>query len=621
MVSDGTADAPETFTIYDAQPAAAAKIAVRRLPRLCRQALRIVWSAGRAELLVVTLLQLLTGGGLAAMLLIGRAGLDALLGAVRDNGSLRTVLPWVLALAAVSTVQMVATAVQRERQQILVELVGRHVEQQVLDIATAVDLTAFETPAFHNRLQRITIGGHQAMDVVHGLSGLLRSAIGVIGVLVALVAIEPALVPLVVLVFFPAWVGASRRGEAFFRFYFGMTPRDRERGYLMSILTGRDSAKEVRAFDLAAYLRRRWERLFDERINELREVSRRQLWFSLAANVASGAILAATLLVVAWLAVRGTVSLASAGVAVAAVAIASERLTMAGYSAGALAEASLYVQDYAAFVEMLPEIERREPTAAGPSSLRRIDVDNVSFTYPTGETPALQDVSLTIAEGEIVALVGENGSGKTTLAKLLAGLYRPDEGSIRWDGVDISTVDRGDLSRAIAPIFQDFVRFHLPARDNIALGRVDSVDDLERITNAAQYADADAFITQLPQGYDTMLGPEFEGGTDLSVGQWQRIALARAFFRGAPFVILDEPTASLDARAEHDLFERIRDLLAGRTVLLISHRFSSVRGADRIYVLDGGRVVESGTHDQLMADTGLYAELFSLQAAAYLTES
>jgi len=458
------------------------------------------------------------------------------------------------------------------------------------------------------------------MDVVHGLSGLLRSAIGVIGVLAALVAIEPALVPLVVLVFFPAWAGAARRGEAFFRFYFGMTPRDRERGYLMGILTGRDPAKEVRAFDLAGYLRRRWERLFDERLSELRDVSRRQLWFSLAANVGSGAILAATLLLVAWLAVRGTVSLAGAGVAVAAVAIAGERLTMAGYSAGALAEASLYVQDYAAFLAMLPEIERREPTAPGASSFRRIDVDNVSFTYPTGDQPALHDISLTIEAGEIVALVGENGSGKTTLAKLLAGLYRPDKGVISWDGVDIGTVDRGDLSRAIAPIFQDFVRFHLPARDNIGLGRVDHVDDLDGIRNAARYADADVFIAELPAGYDTMLGPEFVGGTDLSVGQWQRIALARAFFRGAPFVVLDEPTASLDARAEHDLFERIRGLLAGRTVLLISHRFSSVRSADRIYVLDGGRVVESGTHDELMAESGLYAELFSLQAAAYLTE-
>jgi ATP-binding cassette subfamily B protein len=399
-----------------------------------------------------------------------------------------------------------------------------------------------------------------------------------------------------------------------------MTPRDRERDYLMGLLTARDVAKEVRAFDLADYLRSRYDRLFAERIAELRRVARQQLWVYVAANLAAGAILAATLLLLAWLTVRGSVSLSGAGVAVAAVAIAGERLTVAGYSMGALGEASLYIQDYLAFVGMLPELQRQQPVASGASSFRRIDVEDVSFTYPAGEEPALRGVSMTIESGEIVALVGENGSGKTTLAKLLAGLYPPDSGVIRWDGVDIATVDRADLSRSIAPIFQDFVRFHLAARDNIGLGRVDRVDDLDGITEAARYADADGFIAALPAGYETRLGPEFVGGTDLSVGQWQRIALARAFFRGAPFVILDEPTASLDARAEHDLFERIRGLLAGRTVLLISHRFSSVRSADRIYVLDGGRVVESGTHDELMAQSGLYAELFSLQAAAYLTE-
>jgi ATP-binding cassette subfamily B protein len=227
-------------------------------------------------------------------------------------------------------------------------------------------------------------------------------------------------------------------------------------------------------------------------------------------------------------------------------------------------------------------------------------------------------VSLTVRAGEVVALVGENGSGKTTLAKLLAGLYQPETGQVRWDGVDIATVDPEQLRRSIAVIFQDFVRFHLTARDNVAFGRVEAADDEPGIRAAARQAGAEEFLAALPKGYDTLLGPQFEGGTDLSVGQWQRVALARAFFREAPFVVLDEPTAALDSRAEHELFERIRTLLAGRTVLLISHRFSSVRTADRIYVLEAGRVVETGTHEELMRSRGLYAELFSLQAAAYL---
>jgi ATP-binding cassette subfamily B protein len=231
------------------------------------------------------------------------------------------------------------------------------------------------------------------------------------------------------------------------------------------------------------------------------------------------------------------------------------------------------------------------------------------------------DVSLHVGAGEVVALVGENGSGKTTLAKLLAQLYRPDRGRVLWGGVDTATLDQARLRRDVTLIFQDFVQYVLSAGENIGLGRHERLDDGDAIRAAARLADVDEVVTALPEGYGTLLGNEFVGGRDLSKGQWQRIALARAFFRDAPLIVLDEPTAALDARAEHDLFERVRDLFRGRGVLLISHRFSSVRSADRIYVLMGGRVVESGSHDDLMAAGGLYAELFTLQAAAYLAEA
>jgi ATP-binding cassette subfamily B protein len=218
----------------------------------------------------------------------------------------------------------------------------------------------------------------------------------------------------------------------------------------------------------------------------------------------------------------------------------------------------------------------------------------------------------------VIALVGENGSGKTTLAKMLAGLYRPERGRITWDDTDLAEVDADELRRSVAVIFQDFERYLLPARENVGLGRHERVHAFEEIVEAARRADADDFLANLPEGYETMLGREFAGGYDLSIGQWQRVALARAFFRDAPFVILDEPTAALDARAESRLFERMRELLEGRSVVLISHRFSSVRSADRIYVLHEGRVVEEGSHDELMAADGLYAELFGLQARAYV---
>jgi ATP-binding cassette subfamily B protein len=614
-------DQPAAPTLFDLQPDPEKKVEVRRVPSLVREGIRMLLDAGRRDFLISTGLQLIGGIGIVAQLVIGQRALQALLGSAGGGGSLVSIMPWALAVGGVSTLLFSASSVQRERQELLGEVVARHVEERLLDVATKVDLIVFDDPNFHNRLERARSARHQPMNLVFGVSGLGKAAIGVIGVTVALVTIEPVLIPMIAIVFLPAWLVASRRGESFYRFFWRITPRDRERNHLAKVLTGRDAAKEVRAFGIAPYLRARYERLYDERIRELREVARRHLRFSLLANLAIGAVLVLTLLLVAWMTLRGGVTLSQAGIALAGVAIVGSRLTEAGYSAGTLSEASLYLDDYRTFLELLPAAEAARPTGGAPPGLERIDVHDVSFTYPSGHTPALMDVALSISAGEVVALVGENGSGKTTLAKLIAGLYRPDRGVIRWDGVDTATIDPDELRRSVALIFQDFIRYHLTARDNIGLGRPEAVGDLEAIRAAAEQAGTDERLASLPHGYETILGPEFIGGTDLSVGEWQRVALARALFRDAPFVILDEPTAALDARAEHELFRRIRSFLADRTVLLISHRFSSVRSADRIYVLERGRVVEDGSHDDLMRRDGLYAELFTLQAAAYLKDS
>ncbi len=572
------------------------RVSLRHLPGLIRLGLSIAWSAGRNDVIVSTALQVLGGLGVVAMLLLGQRALAALLDAVAHHRSLSSLLPWVLATSVVAAVSFFASAVQRERQQILGDLVSRYISGRVLDVTAVVDLAMFDTPEFHNRVQRVNSSGDQPLNMVFGLSGLIGSGVGLVGALVALVAIAPLLIPLLVLVILPAWLAASRRGEAFYELFWKMTGRDRQRHYLGRLLTDRAAAKEVRAFGLARHLRNRYDELYAERITELRRVARRQMLFSFGANLVIGVMLAATLLAVGWLALRGTVPLASAGIAVAGVAVVGQRLTMAGWSAGSLSEAGRYLDDYLAFVALLPEVEAARPRGAmPPRGFRQLRVRDVTFTYPTGTEPALHEVSLDVAAGEVVALVGENGSGKTTLAKLLAGLYHPDSGTITWDGVDVSTVDPNELRRSIAVIFQDFERFHLTAGENIGIGRVSAVDDTASIRAAAAQAGADRFIEALKKGYATMLGPEFTGGTDLSVGQWQRMALARAFFRSAPFVILDEPTAALDPRAEQELFDRIRSLLAERTVLIISHRPGHRKRRPR-HVAGAGRPVRRAVH-------------------------
>jgi ATP-binding cassette subfamily B protein len=596
-------------------------VGLRRLPGLCRQALAITWTAARGDLIAVLVLQAFGAVAVAGLLLVGRSALAALLHAIEQRASLTTILPWVVAIGAVAGAQGLAGAVRRERQQIMGDEVSRYIEGRILDVTTEVDLAMFDDPDFHNRVQRTQMGGKQSFSLIQGLFGLVGVVFGVAAGLVVILATAPLLLPLLALVVVPAWLAASRRGAAFHSFFWKMTHRDRERMYLASLLERRDSAKEVRAFGLAGHLRRRYDKLYAERMAELRRLARRQMRSNLLAIGAIGTVLAATLLTVAWLTVSGRVPLASASIAVVGVVMVGGRLANVGWSVGALTESAGHIEDYLVFDQLLPEVRRSRPTGAAPDGFAKLAAEGVVFRYPTAPEPALRGVSVEITAGEVVALVGENGSGKTTLAKLLAGLYRPEEGAVRWDGVEMSTVDPDAWRDRVAVIFQDFERFHLTARENIGLGRIAAMDDVEGIRAAARQSGADAFLEQLPDGYDTLLGPEFVGGTDLSVGQWQRIALARAFFRGAPVVILDEPTAALDPRAEKELFDRIRTLLAGRTVLLISHRFSSVRSADRIYVLDAGRVVESGDHEALMALDGVYAELFTLQAAAYLDQT
>jgi ATP-binding cassette, subfamily B, bacterial len=454
--------------------------------------------------------------------------------------------------------------------------------------------------------------------MVSGLLGFVGTALAITGIVVALLIIEPLFCAFVLLAFIPSWLAMRYASRLVYSYDVEQTERERRRLYLFNLLTSKRDAQEVRAFDLGGFLGQRHRDVYELLIADLRALLRRRLKVALAGQLVNTLLVGAALVGLVWFVSSGRMSLAAAGSAAGALILLMGRLRALAASSAGLYESSLYLEDYTSFVAARPKIEASRPSRPAPKEPQIMQAREVSFTYPSGTRASLVDASLVLRKGEVVALVGENGSGKTTFAKLLAGLYEPQSGAITWDGVDTALMDPSSVRARVAVIFQDFTRYLLSARENIALGEHTRYDDFAAVEQAARTAGVHDALASLERRYESLLGPEYFGGTDLSGGQWQRIALARAFFRDAPIVILDEPTASLDPRAEAAIYGSMRQLFQGRGVLLISHRFGSVRTADRIYVLREGRVVEQGSHEELMASGGYYSELFRLQASSYI---
>lgn len=591
----------------------------RHLIRLTVRAARLAWTAAPGELVLCALLQIVSGAGVVLQLLLGRTVLDAV---VNDRGSsdLGDVLPTLIALAVVTAVAAGANAVLNERQRVLAALVERYVQGRIMDVVALVPLADFEDATFHDRLRRAMLNASErSWQVSLAIVTLLSALVTMLPLAAVLARIQPIVLPAVLLAYVPLHLATTRNGRAYYEFSFWFTAADRERAYLANVLLAPSAAKEVRLFASERWLRSRYEGIYDRRISELRRLARRRTRRSLLANAWSTIITMAGITALVHWALSGEISPGEAGIAAVAVQQVGSRMRSLGSSAGALHECSLFLGDVTTFLADTVELEPASSSAPpAPAGFDRLAVDHLSFTYPGTDVSVLQDVSLEIGRDEVVAIVGSNGSGKTTLAKLLCGLYQPTSGQVLWDGTDTASFDPASLRRRMAAAFQDFVRYELSGRINIGLGSPDDMDDATAIERAAREAGAHDLLARLPEGYDTRLSRAFEDGADLSIGEWQRVALARAFLRDAPFLVLDEPTASLDPHAERELFEAMRQLQRDRAVLLISHRFSSVRTADRIYVLEHGSVIESGTHLSLMEQGGRYAEMFTLQAAAYL---
>ncbi|MBD8061588.1 ABC transporter ATP-binding protein [Oceanitalea stevensii] len=590
-----------------------------RLWQLVRRSTRLVWGSGRLLFVGLLVVQVIAALVLAGQVLVVESFLSAVLELGPGGGVPTVLVAATLGLAGLMAAAALLDSVRGSMSRFLGESVARRTYQDVLDAATAVSLRHFESASFYDRLQRVEASAtSRPFQVTQALLGIVGGLAATVGVGAVLAGIHPVLLPLLLLGGLPMILTNRRESRREFQFMVAQTPRQRQRYYLSYLLTTRDEAKEVRAFDLGGPFRSRFDELYARYLADLARHLRRRLALSTVGNLGSAAVLTGTLLVLVTLIGRGAVSVAQAGAAIVAIRMLQGQVQALLRGMQSIFEAGLFLSDVDQFMDLAATARDEEEGDPAPPTFGEITVEDVRFSYPGSATEALRGVDLRIRRGQVVALVGENGSGKTTLAKILAGLYDPSAGAVRWDGRDTRAYSRVSVRDRVAVIFQDFVRYAFTARENIAFGRATADPDGGRVDEAARRAGAADFLEALPAGYDTILSRMFKGGRDLSGGQWQRVAIARAFYRDAQLMILDEPTAALDPRAESALYDSLRSVLAGRTAVFISHRFSSVRAADVIYVLDQGQVVEAGSHDELMAREGMYAELFRLQAAAYL---
>ncbi|MGI8867999.1 MAG: ABC transporter ATP-binding protein [Mycobacteriales bacterium] len=574
----------------------------------------LVMRAGGGAFFGVVALFALSSAGLVIELLIGNATLGQLI----DHGSTHFTSRTSVMLGSVVVIAGLvafATAAASGLHKLVIERTVRFCSESRLKVASRISLLEFENPEFHDRLERARRNEMSSLTVAMAVPQMLSAAIGGLGILLGLVFVSPWLVPITLLSALPLWLVGRANTDEMYSFSFGNAPHDRQRGHIEDIIIKRENAPEVRSFRLAGYLQGRWGCLYDERLNEVEGVVRRYTRRSAIGAVASTAVLLGVFALVIVLVEGGSLRASTAPAALIAVLLLSNRAQSSVTSLTQANEHGRYVGDFLELADLAGTLP--EPQTIHVEPFTELAAEHVSFRYPAADNLALDDVSFRLRRGEVVAIVGHNGSGKTTLAKLMAGLYPPTSGVIRWDGRPLADLTPDGGLSEVGVVFQEFGRYWFSAADNIAVGSIDRIGDEEGVRRAADRAGVTEFVTDLSQGFDTPLGVEVEGGTDLSGGQWQRIAIARVLFRNASFLILDEPTAALDAEAEAALFETIADLAAGRTVVLVSHRFSTVRSADRILVMHRGRLVEAGTHGELMAVGGRYARMYSVQARAY----
>ena len=591
--------------------------------RYSRRALELVWRTSRPLTVVLAVFTLLAGVLPAAVAWVGALIIDAVVaaaGVYRETGVLEA--QPVMVLVAVEGVLVGALAgAQRAlsaSQSLLRAQLGQRVNEMILEKALQLDLAQFEDAEFYDKLTRARReASSRPLSLVTRTFGLAQNGISLVSYGVLLAQFSGWAVLLLVLAGLPSFLAEAKFSGDAFRLFRWRSPETRMQMYLETVLAREDHAKEVQLFTLGPRLLDRYREIFRKLYREDRNLTLRRDGWGFVFGLVGTVTLYGAYAWVAFTTIAGRITLGQMTMYMMLFRQGQAAVSASLSAISGMYEDNLYLSTLYEYLET-PVAPRTGELLRGPDPSDGIRFEQVSFTYPGAETPALRDIDLHIKPGESLALVGENGAGKTTLIKRLAGLYTPTAGRILLDGLDLREWDAEALRRRIGVIFQDFARYQFTVGENIGAGDVSHFEDETRWERAADQGMALPFIETLPGRFDTQLGKWFKDGRELSGGQWQKIALARAFMRsGADILVLDEPTAAMDAAAEATIFEHFRQLTRDRIAILISHRFSTVRMADQIVVIDGGRIVERGSHAELMALDGIYARLFSLQARGY----
>jgi ATP-binding cassette, subfamily B, bacterial len=596
---------------------ASVRLALSQTPHV----FKLVWAADKSGSLIFVIASFVGAMLPLALAWLGKLIIDSVVLAIKTgvqedrDRAIELVfmeLGVMLALAVISLI----TAVVRTN---IGTKLAYFIHSRILEKALVLDLAHFEDPAIYDKLQNARReASSRPLNLYTNIVGMAGGVVTLISYGALLVAFNPLTLIALLVATVPAFlVEAKYSGEAF-RVFSWRAPEQRRMRYLENLLTSDASVKEVKLYGFGREMIERYRTLYTKLFKEERSLAMRRSVWSFVLSTISTIVLYLCYAYIAYRAVDGALTIGDMTLYITVFRQGQGSLRGILRSIGSTYEDNLFMSNLFSFLGIRTRAEQKLPPAPVPSNRSGFVLDKVTFVYPGATRPAIEALSMSIGPDEKLAIVGENGAGKSTLIKLLTGLYRPTSGTITLDGVPLENIDRDTLFRRFAVVLQDYVRYQFTARDNVALGDIEHFDDDARLSRAAEQGGAQEVVDTLPQKWSTQLGRHFDGGVDLSIGSWQKMAVSRAFMRDADILVLDEPTASLDAEAEHALFLRFKALTAGKTAILISHRFSTVRMADRIVVLSSGKIQEVGTHAELLEKGGRYAHLFRLQAAGYL---